>query len=255
MDCKNCGTPLLKTYAYCPVCGAKVIKKRLTFRSLCQDIVVRYLDLDNSFFKTLRHMVYCPEKVTIAYIDGVRKRYLNPFSLLGISFFLSGINLLLLRKYAWDRIDFDDLFGGGAARRTLEITMEFNSLIYLLYLPVMAIGGLLLFNSRKYNLWEHLVIATFSLAAFNFLLSLVTIGWVLIHPQHYLMISILLSIVMMLYTLFVYIRLSQDSWWLTLLKGIGYCCIFFGGIVGTSLFVNLLLLLFGIISFEDFAPK
>ena len=100
MNCKNCGSNLRTDFKYCPNCGAKVVLKRITFKGLFMDIFERLLNLENNFFKTIGHLTVWPEKVVAGYIDGTRRKYLNPLNYLTISLFLSGIILYCIRKFA-----------------------------------------------------------------------------------------------------------------------------------------------------------
>ena len=98
MNCKNCQTPQRTDFNYCPACGAKVVVNRLSFKNLTYDISERFFDLDNTFIKTVAQLCIQPEKVIDAYIQGVRKRYLNPISHLGIALTLSGILIFTMQK-------------------------------------------------------------------------------------------------------------------------------------------------------------
>ena len=90
MTCKNCEAALRTDYAFCPGCGAKAAPNRLTFKGLFTDILERFFDLDNSFYRTLKSMTVRPELVIGGYIDGMRRRFLHPMSYLGIVLGLSG---------------------------------------------------------------------------------------------------------------------------------------------------------------------
>lgn len=87
MHCKNCSNNLRTDYSFCSVCGAKVVKQRITNKSLVYDFLERYFNLDNTFLKTIKHMLIKPEKVCGGYISGLRKRYLNPLRMLAINIF------------------------------------------------------------------------------------------------------------------------------------------------------------------------
>ena len=103
MQCKNCGNQLRTDYSYCPNCGAKVIRNRITVKNLWFDIVDRYFNLDNTFLKTFLHLFTKPQIVIEGYINGIRRKYLNPISYLGISLTLSGFLVCLL--YTSDAAD------------------------------------------------------------------------------------------------------------------------------------------------------
>ena len=66
MNCKNCNSTLRTDYSFCPDCGAKVVRQRITNKSLIYDFLERYFNLDNTFLKTIWHMLIKPEEVCAA---------------------------------------------------------------------------------------------------------------------------------------------------------------------------------------------
>ncbi len=107
MNCKNCKTALQADDHFCHSCGAKIMRNRLTFKNLWEDLNERVLNLDNNLFRTIKDMFIRPELVIEGYISGVRKKYMDPISYLGVALTLSGIILFILRKYYLDTINFD----------------------------------------------------------------------------------------------------------------------------------------------------
>ncbi len=91
MTCKNCDARLRTDYLYCPACGAKVIRNRITIKNLWTDFLERYFNLDNTFIRTLVHLTTKPEVVIEGYLQGIRRKYLNPISYMGIAITLSGL--------------------------------------------------------------------------------------------------------------------------------------------------------------------
>ncbi|MDM9630935.1 DUF3667 domain-containing protein [Robiginitalea aurantiaca] len=257
MTCKNCKAALRTDYVFCPACGAKVAPNRLTYRGLFADILERFFDWDNSFHRTVRTMTVHPEKVIGDYIDGVRRRYLNPMSYLGIALGLSGI-LLFAMKYSIHEIDFDFLGMGtssAASTKILDATMEYNSFIFLLYIPLLAIAGILSFNKRDYNLPEHVVSATYSLAHFSILTFPISMLILFLVPEDYLKYSLIYIVFMIGYSLFVLIRLHRYGLGITLIRSMLYTVLVIIGYFGLSLLINLIMLLTGVVTLEDFLPK
>ncbi|RNC89407.1 MAG: DUF3667 domain-containing protein [Allomuricauda sp.] len=258
MQCKNCDNNLRTDFSFCPACGAKVVRKRITLKNLFYDVVERYLNVDNTFLKTVFHMISKPQYVADGYISGVRRKYLNPISYIAIALFLSGISVLIMRKYAWDKIDFSVLAGqanGEGMRKTLEFTMDYNNLIYLLYVPVIAIGGIALFNKKNYNISEHIIIGLYILATFSLISSIIAIAWLIIHPENYFNSSYYVIAAMLFYSLYVYIKISPFDRSATIFRSLGYMLLFFFGFLGVGIVINILLLVFGVVEFQDFLPK
>ena len=86
MNCKNCGNPLQRHEQFCGVCGGKVITFRMTFNILFQEFSENVFGFDSRFFKTLKNTAIRPHVVIKEYLEGVRKRYMNPF---GVGYFCS----------------------------------------------------------------------------------------------------------------------------------------------------------------------
>ncbi|MEN8799761.1 MAG: DUF3667 domain-containing protein, partial [Flavobacteriaceae bacterium] len=102
MECKNCQHTEAEAFDFCPSCGAKVIRNRLTLKNLSADIAERVFDIDNTFARTFMQLFSRPDHVIDSYIQGIRKRYLNPIGYFGIAITLSGILLLLMRRFFRD---------------------------------------------------------------------------------------------------------------------------------------------------------
>ncbi|WP_435623096.1 DUF3667 domain-containing protein [Flagellimonas sp.] len=257
MVCKNCGSPLRTDYSFCPNCGAKVIRNRITVKNLWYDVIERYFNLDNSFLRTLKDLVLKPELVCHGYISGIRKRYLDPISLLAISLTLSGVILFIMKNISWETIDFSTMpfSNGESSEKIMSITMEYSSILFLFYIPLFAICGFLLLNKKMYNLPEHMIIAMYALAAFSvitFPYSLITL---LFTPQLYLEVSLYYSVVMIIYCLYVAYRNSPGDLVQLLWKVPVYVLLFLMGFFGVSIVFNIVLLITGAISIEDMVPK
>jgi len=101
MNCKNCGNPLEKNEQFCGVCGGKVITLRMTFRILFEDFSENVFGFDTRFFKTIKKTFLQPHIIITEYLEGVRKRYMNPFGFLAIS---AALSLLIYNYFADDYI-------------------------------------------------------------------------------------------------------------------------------------------------------
>jgi hypothetical protein len=257
MTCKNCEAALRTDFMYCPGCGAKVAANRLTFKGLFSDMMERFFDLDNSFYRTLKTMTVRPEVVIGGYIEGLRRRFLNPMSYLGLVLGLSGFLFFVLKKYAADKIDWD-VFGMGtnqASVKILDATMEYSSFIFLLYIPLIAIAGILTFNQRNYNLPEHFVSAIYTLAHVSIITFPISLGLLFLMPELYMQYSLAMIAAMVGFALFVLIRLHKYSLGITLVRGFLFLILMLGGYFAISIAVNIILLLTGVVTLEDFKPQ
>ncbi|MEM8927242.1 MAG: DUF3667 domain-containing protein [Bacteroidota bacterium] len=253
----NCNNDLRTDYSFCPDCGAKIIRNRITIKNLWFDIIERYFNLDNSFLRTLKDMILRPELVCKGYISGIRKKYLNPVSLLAISLTLSGAIIFVMKNIAWDTIDFSAMpFAKGVeSDKIMAITLEYSSLLFLFYIPLLAVCGFLLFNKENYNLPEHVIIAMYALSAFSIIMFPYSLFTLLFIPQTYLELSLYYSLLMIVYCLYVSCRNSKGTLLQIVLRAPIYVLLFVFGFFGVSILFNLVLLFTGVLSLEDMVPK
>lgn len=87
--CPNCSAEIAGLF--CSNCGQSARDLKKPFISLFRDMMVDVLSLDGRLWRTLPALIFLPGKVTRAYIDGKRMRYVPPFRLFliaSILFFL-----------------------------------------------------------------------------------------------------------------------------------------------------------------------
>lgn len=95
-NCKNCNATISEQDNYCNECGAKIIRERITLKSLFSHLLVA-LGWDSNFVITLRYLVYKPQVVIQEYINGTRKKFANPFSLLAI---ITAVSVFTFSQYS-----------------------------------------------------------------------------------------------------------------------------------------------------------
>lgn len=260
MNCKNCNNTLKTNYSFCPDCGSKVIRNRLTNKSLTYDFLERYFNLDNTLLRTIIDMIIKPEKVCGGYISGLRKKYLNPVSMLAISLTLSGFILFLMKKTAWNDIDFSSVSymqtssGGAGTEKMIASIMEYSSLLFLFYIPILAFSSYVLFNKKNYNFAEHSVISIYALTSFSILSTIYAVITLLISPQFYIETALIYSLVMVLYCVYVAYRNSMDHLKSLFWRVPLFFLIFFIGYMIISMASIILLFITGEVSSQDFIP-
>ena len=257
MNCKNCDNTLRTDYSFCPDCGAKVIRNKLTIKNLFYDITERYFNLDNTFLKTIYHLIIKPEVVIEGYINGIRKKYLNPISYMGIALTLSGLIVILMKKKA-AFINLD-LFGTGISNANMkpifDFTTDYQAILFVLYIPMMAAASWLAYDKMKYNFTERLTIFIYTLAQFSIFTFIPSILILIFSPENYAKLSLPLMGVMYLYSGWVIQRTGK-------LKGIEFISrvlIFFVlftiQYLAISMLIPIFLILTGNMSFQDWIPK
>ena len=256
MECKNCKYPLPENVHYCELCGAKVIRNRITVKNLWDDVLETYINVDNSFLRTFLHLFSRPKEVIDGYINGVRRKYMNPISYMGIALTLAGLTVLLMRKKI-RYMDFD-LFDQGLnpefGEKVMNFTNDYYSLVFLLFLPVFAFAGWLTINKLGYNLTEFLVVSLYALAQysiFSFPLSIVIILW---GPDIYLTYSLVSSIFMV--GLFIYTSqmISRYTFTAFFLRLFVFLMLLLVGYFGLIIMIYIIMFATGVITLEDLRP-
>lgn len=175
MTCKNCQLTLQTHHNYCPYCGAKVIRNRLTIKALFSHFSEQFLNYDNKFLQTFRNMFIRPEKVIGTYISGTRKKYVNVISYFAIAFTFSGFQLFVLNKFFPELVNVDFLAQEGTEelqQQNMNFAQEYQSIIFMLSVPVYAlVSKIVFFNYKQYNYTEHLVINMYLTAHLSIIFS------------------------------------------------------------------------------------
>ena len=96
MNCKNCNVELNLKDSFCIECGAKNVREQITIKNLISNLLDTF-GWDSNFFVTLRYLFYKPQIVSKEYIDGVRKKYTNPFTFFAIGL---AISLFVFSQYS-----------------------------------------------------------------------------------------------------------------------------------------------------------
>jgi hypothetical protein len=80
--CLNCGTHLSKDDLFCAHCGQKRFEREdMSFRHLIGDSFLDYFHFDSKFFRTILPLLYKPGWLTLEYMNGRRKSFVEPFKL------------------------------------------------------------------------------------------------------------------------------------------------------------------------------
>ncbi|WP_029904609.1 DUF3667 domain-containing protein [Prevotella sp. 10(H)] len=77
--CLNCGSFVHKHY--CPHCGQENSESRQSFHHLFTHFVSDFLHYDSSFWRTIKYLFLYPGRLSIEFMNGKRKAYVNPFTL------------------------------------------------------------------------------------------------------------------------------------------------------------------------------
>ncbi|WP_373017384.1 DUF3667 domain-containing protein [Muriicola sp.] len=257
MKCKNCQTPQRTDFKYCPACGAKVVVHRLTFKNLTYDITERYFNLDNTFIRTFVQLLVRPEQVIDSYIQGVRRRYLNPISHLGIALTLSGIIVFVMQKVMTPEIFFayGQQLSEEVAGKLYNTVFDYSSLFFILYIPVFAIAGFLTFNRKEYLLSEYIIAFIYILSQWSIFLFPVSLTVLIFAPSFYIDLSFPTLFLMIGYSVFAMQRIHRFQNAAAILRSILFFILTAIGYVGIILLFYAVMFMTGTLELQDFAPK
>ncbi len=160
---------------------------RITWRNLLEDFAERFLNVENSFFKTFLALFKQPEDVIVGYMKGMRKKYLPAFKYFAIALTINGIYNFLLRNWLMDKL-FDAQsslipMSQDAAQQEfysawMDTILVYQSLLMFLSIPFLAMMAKLVFwNYKKFNLVEHLVIQLYAHSHISIVLVVLTIAF------------------------------------------------------------------------------
>lgn len=179
MNCKNCDTILHSESDFCQNCGGKVIRNRLTFRNLFEHISETFFNYDNKLLRTITHLFKNPEAVIGGYINGVRKRYVNPISFFGLALTLVGLEWLFLKEFFPESLNLSALAvnnNGTLLEKVFRFTQDYSSLVMMFSVPLYAvISRTVFFDKKKYNYVEHIVAFTYMMAFLSIVSAIVNV--------------------------------------------------------------------------------
>ena len=169
--CLHCSTPLPQSARYCHHCGAQAVNNRLGFSQLLQD-TAKIFDLEAGFIKTMADLFVMPGIVTRFYIEGGRKRYLNPLKYLAVCFMAYQLAIWLMASDYFFIALMKGFIEGrhtaaslqGPAPEKLEQLSNYSTFLFLLLLPIAALISKVLFQPDELNFVEHLFINAYLLA-------------------------------------------------------------------------------------------
>jgi len=257
MNCKNCQTPQRTDYNYCPACGAKVVVKRLTFKNLTYDISERYFNLDNTFIRTVVQLCIRPEEVIDAYVQGVRRRFLNPISHIGIALTLSGLLMFIMQKVLTS--DMFNTYGGQlseeASNKLFDTIFDYTSLLFVLYIPVFAIAGYITFNRKEYLLSEYIIAYIYIMAQWSIVIFPISLITLLVEPSAYMSLSFPLLFTMILYCVFVMQRIHSYTTSAMILRSFVFFLLVVLGYFGIIIVFYIVMFLTGTFELQDFVPQ
>lgn len=263
MECKNCKSLLREEDEFCSYCGSRIIGERISLKFLFKEFLDKVLSVDNKLLKTFWHLFTKPEKVISGYIDGVRKRYFNPFSYLLISITLAGVATLITRDFtikaisAANSVTSTNEIGIQATEQVMNFIFDYQSFMTIISIPLYAFVSWLVFlNKKKYNYLEHNIIYIYTSAQLSVINFLIVGIIYLIHVNLLFIASFVISFIFIAYNCYVLIRLFKLSFLQFIIKSLYFLAIgLILYIIISILAIIGIYLMFGKEYFEQFNPN
>lgn len=231
VNCRQCGE--IGAGNFCSNCGQSLAIKRITIESIFEEVIHFFTHLDRGFPYTLKKLVTIPGKMQKDYIDGVRKKYQKPFSMVFLCGTITAFALFLLHKPSGELSHFAEV-------KTYFIR-HYYVIVQLVLLPFYALVSWLIFKSNNINYAESLVLIAYTLS-FMLLLVIFTstinvFSFVNFSPRYSEF------FILFLYLLWTNINFfNKEPAWAVILKStVHITFVYFASIYANDLIVNYLL--------------
>jgi hypothetical protein len=172
-NCKSCG--FSGTENYCSRCGQSFMTKRISLKTLLQDIFHFFTYLDKGFGYTLKQLIIAPGNMQRSYIEGDRIKHQKPFAM----FFICATFYAFIRYWIFNTLI--KYYHADIISET-RFVHEYIVLTFIILLPVYVIITYLFFYNSGYNYAEIGVLMLYILSVF-FLIATFTSLLKLIWPQ------------------------------------------------------------------------
>lgn len=240
MKCKNCNNDFKGKY--CNQCGEKIIDETsFSLTNILAQAFGSITNIDSKLFKTLKLLFFYPGKLTTKFIEGVRVPYMKPFQIFVISniiffIFLSDIDLFRTPSKWFFVQDFDGIrvldivkqISEESGMKKAQIAIKYDQRssdlakgLIVILIPFIALIGKLLNPIKKFEFGKHIVFSThyFSFVLFMCVVisMIVNISFLKTSKFYYI---IPITSIMLIYYIVGLNKFYQNSWVMSVLKGV-----------------------------------
>lgn len=190
--CPNCGNEFTKNY--CNNCGQKFIKGNLTIRMVLSDFIQNVFLFDSTLYRTLIGLLISPGKLVTSYIEGKRKKYLQPFQFFLLFMTIDLLILSFLGDNFFESINNSFQLGTEGMTKALfaqSLVRKYLNILYFILTPIIAFYIHILYKKIKYNYAEKLIFSIY-IMGISFLLSSIAILLGQFNPFFYIFKSIVI---------------------------------------------------------------
>jgi hypothetical protein len=187
-NCLNCDNALAPSYAFCPACGQRTDIHRISWHDFWHDVVHYVTHADKGVFFVLKQLFLHPGLVVREYLQGKRKKYMSPVTLLLIC---AGIGYLSINFFKMETVNMRGMKAPSEIRFSSEQAKQdytqryergynFNrfisknsKLITIIAIPLLSFFYWLFFIKAGFFYTEHLVANLFVTAFTTLIYALV----------------------------------------------------------------------------------
>jgi hypothetical protein len=188
-NCLNCATLLTADDRFCPTCGQKTDTHKITMSHIWHDVMHAFTHADKGFLYVFKELLYRPGHLSREYVDGMRKKYFNPFSYL---FIIVAIATLLASTF--------NLMTAPSHRDPVSLFLNKHAnIVILLNVPIGAFFAWLFFLGSKRSYAENLVLYAYTGGERSAVYSLVVVPLMVAFPKYFMTIVYAYHVVCILY--------------------------------------------------------
>ncbi len=248
--CQNCNEII--TGSFCSHCGQKKYK-RIDKNYILEEIQCLAFDINKGFLYSVKNILKNPGKTANEFIDGNRVNHYKPMLLV---FVLSGLSTFLSFKV----LNFNEVMNGyfsqqhvnsNAMSDMMSFASSYNSIMILLFVPLLALISKIAFRKWGNNYYEHVVMNAYFLSFYT-LISIVLVYPILFvfrdSPGVFFNISQLASLLVPIILVWFFREFYKD-------KPLKSIILRVFGILGLSILVFSILLGAGIFAYVFLMPK
>ena len=225
MHCVNCGQQLNPDFKVCPECGQKTNIHRFNVSHILHELLHAFTHADKGAFRLIKELAVRPGLVLYEYIvEGRRKKYFNPFTLLllilGFSVFMNSIfhpfeknghfiqEKIATANSAAKKAVYQRIAEGQA--NVNEFMEKKANIVIFITAPIMALSFWLVFKSRRLNFAEHLVAYLMLTCILSLVSTLSFVPLISVVPQKWVFLVVLGNfLIQITYTSYAYTKLLK----------------------------------------------
>lgn len=206
--CLNCGTSLHGPF--CHQCAQRARTEPLNWRWLGHELAYGLFSLDRGIVFSIKELFTRPGHAVRDYLEGKRKRYFPPITLVALISLASTLVMAILPVDYTRLVVPDAAHTDAAMAQWMEWYIDHQGLFYLVFTPFMALSTWLVMRKYGHGFIEHVVINTF-IAGQIAVMSLMTWPLALIENQLTSMVATLFMAILMCWT-FVQLYSAKAAW-------------------------------------------